>query len=108
MFTRPNEREPVQIARGIVASFLRPSARLRVSEVARALPPNIRVKGRVPATPESAARFIPPKPTLRTARQAAATCTGCDLYRHATQAVFGEGRADAAVVFVGEQPGDAE
>jgi DNA polymerase len=30
------------------------------------------------------------------------------LYRHATQTVFGEGRADAAVVFVGEQPGDAE
>ena len=58
--------------------------------------------------PESAAPFIPPRPTLRTARQAAAKCTGCDLYRHATQTVFGEGRADAAVVFVGEQPGDSE
>ena len=30
------------------------------------------------------------------------------LYRRATQTVFGEGRAHAAVVFVGEQPGDAE
>jgi DNA polymerase len=58
--------------------------------------------------PESAAPFIPSRPTLRTARQASAKCTGCDLYRHATQTVFGEGRADAAVVFVGEQPGDAE
>ena len=58
--------------------------------------------------PESAAPFVPPRPTLRTARQASTKCTGCDLYRHATQTVFGEGRADAAVVFVGEQPGDAE
>jgi DNA polymerase len=59
-------------------------------------------------TLQSAAEFIPPKPTLRTAKRAAADCRGCDLYRHATQTVFGHGRADAAVVFVGEQPGDAE
>ncbi len=59
-------------------------------------------------TPESAAPFVPPKPTLRTAREAAKGCTGCDLYRRATQTVFGEGPKDAAVVFVGEQPGDAE
>ncbi|HVQ13881.1 MAG TPA: UdgX family uracil-DNA binding protein [Vicinamibacterales bacterium] len=58
--------------------------------------------------PESAAPFVPARPTLRTARQAAATCTGCDLYRYATQTVFGEGRADAAVMFVGEEPGHAE
>jgi len=30
------------------------------------------------------------------------------LYRTGTQTVFGEGRADSAAVFVGEQPGDAE
>jgi uracil-DNA glycosylase family protein len=60
------------------------------------------------AMPQSAAPFVPPNPTLRTAREAAARCTGCDLYRRATQTVFGEGRPDAAVVFVGEQPGDAE
>jgi DNA polymerase len=35
-------------------------------------------------------------------------CQRCDLWRHATQAVFGEGPSDARVVFVGEQPGDAE
>ncbi len=58
--------------------------------------------------PESAAPFIPSRPTLRKAREASTKCTGCDLYRHATQTVFGEGRADAAVVLVGEQPGDAE
>ncbi len=35
-------------------------------------------------------------------------CTACPLYARATQAVFGEGPEDARVVFVGEQPGDAE
>jgi uracil-DNA glycosylase family 4 len=40
------------------------------------------------ATPQSAAQFVPPKPTLRTAKQAAADCKGCDLYRRATQTVF--------------------
>ena len=41
-------------------------------------------------------------------RAAAAACTACDLYRHATQVVFGEGSAGAAVMLVGEQPGDKE
>jgi len=59
-------------------------------------------------TPESAAPFVPARPTLRTAKLAASGCTGCDLYKRATQTVFGEGPTDAAVVFVGEQPGDAE
>ena len=35
-------------------------------------------------------------------------CTRCDLYKHATQTVFGEGPLDAAMMFVGEQPGDQE
>jgi DNA polymerase len=38
----------------------------------------------------------------------AAGCTRCDLYRHATQTVFGEGPAGADLVLVGEQPGDKE
>jgi uracil-DNA glycosylase family protein len=38
----------------------------------------------------------------------AAGCRLCDLYRHATQTVFGEGPADARVMLVGEQPGDQE
>jgi len=42
------------------------------------------------------------------AATAAQSCTRCDLYRHATQTVFGEGPLDAPVVFVGEQPGDQE
>lgn len=35
-------------------------------------------------------------------------CTRCDLYRNATQTVFGEGPLDASIMFVGEQPGDQE
>jgi DNA polymerase len=39
---------------------------------------------------------------------AAQGCTACDLYRNATQAVFGEGPVPAEVMLVGEQPGDRE
>jgi uracil-DNA glycosylase len=42
------------------------------------------------------------------AKRDAAGCTRCDLYRHATQTVFGEGPENADVMFVGEQPGDRE
>ena len=41
-------------------------------------------------------------------RRAAANCKGCPLYRNATQTVFGEGAADARLMLLGEQPGDAE
>jgi DNA polymerase len=46
--------------------------------------------------------------TLRELAAAAASCTRCDLYQRATATVFGEGRPGAAVMLVGEQPGDAE
>jgi uracil-DNA glycosylase family protein len=59
-------------------------------------------------TTGSAADFIPPRPTLPKLREAAAGCRGCDLWLNATQTVFGEGAAHAAVMFVGEQPGDQE
>ncbi|HEU4341384.1 MAG TPA: UdgX family uracil-DNA binding protein [Candidatus Binatia bacterium] len=58
--------------------------------------------------PGSAADFLPPKRTLDTLREAARSCRGCELYKNATQTVFGEGPEKAAVVFVGEQPGDQE
>jgi uracil-DNA glycosylase family protein len=35
-------------------------------------------------------------------------CTRCDLYKRGTQTVFGEGPLEAAILFVGEQPGDQE
>ncbi|MBX5155950.1 MULTISPECIES: UdgX family uracil-DNA binding protein [unclassified Rhizobium] len=41
-------------------------------------------------------------------RHQAEGCTRCDLYRNATQIVFGEGPGKAEIVLVGEQPGDRE
>ena len=51
---------------------------------------------------------MPRTTSLKTLRAAAQTCRGCDLYKHATQAVTGEGPKGAHVMFVGEQPGDQE
>ena len=56
----------------------------------------------------SAEPFVPEKKTLPVLREAVQGCRGCDLYRNATQAVFGEGARHAEVLFVGEQPGDKE
>jgi len=56
----------------------------------------------------SAADFVPLSPTLTSLRTAAAACTACHLHSLGTQTVFGEGRASADVVIVGEQPGDQE
>jgi uracil-DNA glycosylase len=41
-------------------------------------------------------------------RHRAASCQACPLWKDATQTVFGEGPANADVMFVGEQPGDRE
>jgi DNA polymerase len=46
--------------------------------------------------------------TLEELRGAAAACRNCDLWRDATQTVFGEGPAKARMMLVGEQPGDQE
>lgn len=60
------------------------------------------------ARSKSQAAMVPQTTDLEILREAAAGCEGCPLYRQATQTVFGEGPVDAALVFVGEQPGDAE
>jgi DNA polymerase len=52
--------------------------------------------------------YLPAERTLPAMRAAVVTCRGCPLYQHATQAVFGEGKADARVMMIGEQPGDSE
>ncbi len=56
----------------------------------------------------SAAAYLPERRSLAQLRDAVQSCRGCDLYRNATQAVFGEGAASAEVMLVGEQPGDKE
>lgn len=56
----------------------------------------------------TAAALIPARPTLASLRRAAAGCNACELFRDATQTVFGEGGREAALMLVGEQPGDRE
>jgi uracil-DNA glycosylase len=63
----------------------------------------------------SAAPFVPEDRTLPVLREAVQKCEGCDLYRRATQAVFGEleagsdgKRVKAEIMMIGEQPGDQE
>lgn len=51
----------------------------------------------------------PPKAkNVEELRKAAASCHGCDLYRDATQTVFGEGAERSRLMLIGEQPGDQE
>jgi uracil-DNA glycosylase len=64
--------------------------------------------GRRAKLERSAADFLPAEGTLRTLRDASRDCRGCDLWERGTQTVFGEGAAEATVMFVGEQPGDRE
>jgi uracil-DNA glycosylase family protein len=78
---------------------------------------------RFPYIPPSALRFhmakraatqpvlalFPPNATIKQLREVAAHCKACDLWKNATQTVFGEGGGTKPkVIFVGEQPGDQE
>jgi uracil-DNA glycosylase len=56
----------------------------------------------------SAADFLPPRLNLTALHRAAASCRGCDLYKNATQTVFGEGPRRSPLVLLGEVPGDEE
>src|SRR5258705_10668180 len=60
------------------------------------------------AKQDSARELIPEKPTLSSLRKAAADCKACDLWERGTQTVFGEGRANARIFLIGEQPGNEE
>src|SRR3954447_24897160 len=56
----------------------------------------------------TAADFLPPRLNLSSLRAAAVHCRGCDLYKNATQTVFGEGPRRAHIILLGEVPGDEE
>jgi probable DNA metabolism protein len=56
----------------------------------------------------TAEEYLPATRTLHALRTALPQCKGCELYCHAMHAVFGEGRAMADLMLVGEQPGDEE
>lgn len=69
----------------------------------------------MPPVRDTAAPYVPQSHELPTLRDAVQRCHGCDIYRNATQAVFGEleakreaEKARADLMMIGEQPGDQE
>jgi uracil-DNA glycosylase len=51
---------------------------------------------------------IPKNPTLERLKTAARNCQACDLWKNATQTVFGEGKTGAKIMLIGEVPGNQE
>ena len=68
----------------------------------------MRTRAELPLVTGSAADFVPPRRTMTSLRQASRVCRGCRLWMVGSQTVFGEGKAPARVMLVGEQPGDQE
>lgn len=77
--------------------------RVREMQEREAQQPKRRIPERVPPV-------APPikADSLDALRAQARDCRACPLWEPATQTVFGEGPADARIMFVGEQPGDQE
>lgn len=65
--------------------------------------PPLRAKKQGDATP-----FLPKNRTILSLREASQSCKGCDLWKNATQTVFGEGHSRPSIMLIGEQPGDKE
>jgi uracil-DNA glycosylase len=59
-----------------------------------------------PPNPENT--LFPLHASLNELAKAAKDCKACDLWKHGTQTVFGEGASHAKVMLVGEQPGNQE
>jgi DNA polymerase len=70
-------------------------------------PPN-KTRGKAPEQKDLAQKKIPQTPTLTGLARLAQDCKACDLWKRATQVVFGEGSPNSKVMFVGEVPGDRE
>lgn len=68
----------------------------------------MRTKTEGAGDPPGAEGYVPHTSDISRLSEAARACRGCDLYGPATQTVFGDGRATAELMVVGEQPGDAE
>src|SRR5215217_5931520 len=71
------------------------------------MPPQ-RIKATDPTDERGAEPFVPDSASLPELSAAVHECRGCDLYKDATQAVFGSVPENAQIMLVGEQPGDQE
>jgi len=86
----------------LIPPLVREAAARREAMVEQQLaPPNRRTRPRAVAEPH-------PSGSLNELRALAKDCRRCDLWKPATQTVFGEGPAHATVMLIGEQPGDQE
>src|SRR5581483_6929667 len=65
-------------------------------------------KNNRPDREDAAQQKIGSTPTLKGLAKIAKDCRACDLWKRGTQVVFGEGKPDSAVMFIGEVPGDQE
>ena len=63
---------------------------------------------RKPQPGQPVSELLPERLTLDAVRRTAEGCKACDLHLRGTQTVFGEGPGRAAIMLVGEQPGDVE
>ncbi len=84
-----------------------------ISSLLRDAPQRVETMMRKSAAKRTSADEWRPAPAPATSsltklREAALACTACPLYKVATQTVFGEGPKGAALMFLGEQPGDQE
>lgn len=79
-----------------------------IDEMLRAAPSRVEEMVRNQEGFEGASAFVPDTRLLPELATAASHCQGCDLYRHATQTVFGAGPSNAKWMLIGEQPGDQE
>src|SRR6266576_1591853 len=83
--------------------------RARFLSRVNAMKPASSISGNNPeAVRITAANLVPVRSTIPMLRKAASACTACDLWKTATQTVFGEGTSKAIIMIVGEQPGDQE
>jgi uracil-DNA glycosylase len=75
-------------------------------------PPRVPPRKSKQSSPEQlkdpAQRKIAVTPTLAGLAKLAQNCKACDLWKRATQTVFGEGQPNSKVMFIGEVPGDRE
>jgi DNA polymerase len=69
--------------------------------------PQIRAEN-LPVTPEGGGAAAAAASSIAELRRTALSCHACDLWKNATQTVFGEGASHAEIMLIGEQPGDRE
>ena len=82
--------------------------RLAAAKSVKGVPASVAIELQPPSKFGSAAEYFPPRRSIGGYRASSKSCRACDLWRTGTQTVFGEGKATAEVVFVGEQPGNDE